>query len=69
MSRVYEPRVANKLPVYWGCTVDLRCKQFIYERKDGTLEFLRFGEDQGDNLLTRMIHHGLLTDQELSNLF
>lgn len=60
---MYKARERNKLPTYWGITVDTRCRQFRYIRKNGEIVFLDMkNDDWGDLLLARMIRHGLITE-------
>lgn len=59
-----------KLPTYKGYVVDYRCRQFRSQPEDhGIIDFIDFGSERGDELLSEMIREGLVPDDILNILF
>ena len=69
----YTPAIDNKLPVFKGYTVDYRLRQFRAcpegWNNHGTIEFVDFDSDEGDELLSEMIRRGFVPNDILVELF
>lgn len=71
-------KAMGMLPTYKGYTVDYRLKQFRFVHPHegplpcgcglGEIEFIEFDSEKGDQLLSEMIHKGLVPDEILGSL-
>jgi hypothetical protein len=48
----------RRLPVFEGCTVDLRLRQFRRVHEDGWIDFIEFDSEEGSAILRRMFQAG-----------
>ena len=48
----------RRLPIFEGCTVDLRMRQFRRVHDNGWIDFIEFDSPEGSAILRRMVQSG-----------